>query len=58
MNSIGNFQKIFFISIVSVAKPKNIIVFACTYVLESFASFHGDFCMDLCSIDSEEAMKR
>jgi hypothetical protein len=27
-------------------------------VLEGFAPFHGDFCMDLCSIDSDEAMKR
>jgi hypothetical protein len=58
MNSIGNFKKIFVISIVSVAKPKNIVVFAFTYVLEGFAPFHGDFCMDLCSIDSDEAMKR
>ncbi len=35
------------ISVIYVAKPKNIIVFAFTYVLESFALFYGDFCMDL-----------
>ncbi len=33
--------------IISVAKTKNIVVFAFTYVLESFALFYGDFCMDL-----------
>jgi hypothetical protein len=41
MNSIDNFPKKFIISIVSVAKPKNIVVFAITYVLESFALFYG-----------------
>jgi hypothetical protein len=55
MNSIGNFpQK----CIISVAKPKNIVVFAFTYVLESFAPFSGDFFMDLYSVDSYEAMKQ
>ncbi len=44
--------------VISVAKPKNIVVFAFTYVLESFALFFGDFCMDLYSIDSDGAMKR
>ncbi len=43
---------------ISVAKPKNIVVFAFTYVLESFALFYGDFCMGLYSVASEEAMKR
>jgi hypothetical protein len=37
MNSIGNFQKIFVISIVFAAKPKNIVVFALSHVLESLA---------------------
>jgi hypothetical protein len=46
MNSIDNFQKTFVISVVSVAKPKNIVIFALTYVLESFALFYCDFCMD------------
>jgi hypothetical protein len=39
MNSIVNFQKFFFISIVSVAKQKNIIVFAFSYVLEVLSCF-------------------
>ncbi len=42
---------------ISAAKPKNIVVFAFTYVLESFALFSGDFFMDLYSVDSDEAMK-
>jgi hypothetical protein len=45
------------ISIISVAKPKNIVKFAFTYVLESFALFYSDFCMDLYSVASDEAMK-
>ncbi len=27
-------------------------------MLESFALFYGDFCMDLFCVDSDEAMKR
>jgi hypothetical protein len=27
-------------------------------VLENFALFYGDFCMDLYSVDSDEAMKQ
>jgi hypothetical protein len=27
-------------------------------VLDSFGLLYGDFCMDLCSVDSDEAMKR
>jgi capsule polysaccharide export protein KpsE/RkpR len=53
MNSIDNFQKNF-----SVAKSKNIVVFAFIFVLVSFGLFYGDFCMDLYSVDSDEAMKR
>jgi hypothetical protein len=41
-----------------VAKPKNIVVFAFTYVLEGFALFYGDFCMDLYRVDSDEVMKQ
>jgi hypothetical protein len=48
-------KKIFVISIFSVAKPKNIVVFAFTYVLGSFALFNGDFCMELYSVDNDEA---
>ncbi len=44
--------------VISVAKLKNIVVFAFTYVLESFALFFGDFCMDLYSIDNDGAKKR
>jgi hypothetical protein len=40
------------------SKAKNIVVFAFTNVLESFALFYGDFCMDLYSVASDEAMKR
>jgi hypothetical protein len=40
------------------SKAENIVVFAFTYVLESFALFYGDFCMDLFSVDSYEAMKQ
>ncbi len=58
MNSIGNFPKNSLFFVVSVAKPKNIVIFAFTYVLESFAMFYGDFCMDIYSIDSNEAKKR
>ncbi len=46
------------ISVVSVAKPKIIVIFAFTYVLESFALLNCDFCMDLYGVDSDEAMKR
>jgi hypothetical protein len=48
MNSIDNFQKEF---VFSVAKSKNIAV-------GQFGLFYGDFCMDLNSVDSDEAMKR
>jgi hypothetical protein len=58
MNSKGNFQKKIVISVISIAKPKNIVVFAFTYVLKGFALLFGDFCMDLYSVDGDEAMKR
>ncbi len=57
MNPSGNFPKNLLFFVVFVAKPKNIVVFAFTYVLESFARFFGDFCMDIYSVDSDEAMK-
>jgi hypothetical protein len=50
-------NKIFFF-IISEAKSKKIIVFAFRFVLDSFGLIYGDFCMDLCSVDSDEAMKR
>ncbi len=46
-----------FISIVSVTKPKNFVVFAFTYVLESSALLNDDFCMTSHNVDSDEAMK-
>jgi hypothetical protein len=51
-------QKKLVISVISVAKLKNIVVFGFTHVLKSFALFYGDFCIDLYSIASDEAMKR
>ncbi len=47
MICIGNSIKNSYMSVVLVAKPKNIGVFAFTYVLENFSLFYGDFCMDL-----------
>jgi hypothetical protein len=58
MNPSGNFPQNSLFFIVSVAKPKNIVVFAYPYVLDSFALFFGDFCMDIYSVDGDEAMKR
>jgi hypothetical protein len=58
MNFIDNFLKEFVFSVFSVAKLKNIVVFAFTFVLDSFDLFYGDFCMDLYSVDSDEAMKQ
>jgi hypothetical protein len=46
----------YYIFVDSVAKPKNMIIFAFTYVLESFALLYGDFCLDLYSVDSDEAL--
>ncbi len=37
---------------------KNIVVFAFTFVLDIFGLLFDDFCMDLYSVDSDEAMKR
>jgi hypothetical protein len=42
----------------SVAKLKIIVVFAFTFALDSFGLFYGDFCTDLYSLDSNEAMKQ
>jgi hypothetical protein len=55
---IGNFNKNSYISVISVAKLKNLIVFAYTFVSKSQALFNGDFCMNLYFVDSVEAMKR
>jgi hypothetical protein len=53
MNSMGNFQKKFVISVVSITKLKNIVVFAFTCVMETFAMFFGDFYMELYTVDSD-----
>jgi hypothetical protein len=58
MNPIDNFQKKFVFSVFSIAMSKNIVVFAFTFMLDSFDLFYDDFCMDLYSVDSDEAMKR
>jgi hypothetical protein len=58
MISIGNFNKISYISVISVAKLKNFVVFAYTYVSRSQELFIGNFCMNLYFVDSDEAMKR
>jgi hypothetical protein len=58
MNPSGNFPQNSLFFEASLAKPKNIIVFAFTDVLESFALFFGNFCMDIYNVDSDEAMKR
>jgi putative alpha-1,2-mannosidase len=55
---IGNFFSKSLIFVISVAKPKNFVVFAFTYVSRSPALFNVDFCMNLYSFDSDEAMKR
>ncbi len=57
MIQIGNFIKKFYISIISIAKLKNFVVFVYTYVFRSPALFNGDFCLDLYSVDGDDAMK-
>ncbi len=53
MNSIGNLKKNhYFRSFLS--KAKNFVVFALTMC---FALFHGDFCIDLNSVESGEARR-
>ncbi len=51
-------EPIICISVVSVPKLKNIVSFAFTYVMECFALYNGDFCMDFFNVDSDEAMKQ
>jgi hypothetical protein len=54
---IGNFNKNSYLSLISIGKPKNFVVFAYTYVSRSQALFNGDFCMNLYFVDSDEVMK-
>ncbi len=58
MICVGNFKQNSFIFVISVAMPKNVVVFAFTYVSRRPALFNGNFCMNLYSVDSDEAMKR
>jgi hypothetical protein len=58
MIGIGNLKKKSYISVISVAKPKNFVILAFTYVSRCPVLFNGDFCMNLYSVDSDEAMKR
>ncbi len=53
MICIGNLKKNSFIFVMSVAKLKNFVVFAFTYVSRSPALFNDDFCMNLYSVDSD-----
>jgi hypothetical protein len=57
MICVGNLKKNLFIFVISVAKPKTFVVFAFTYVPRSPALFNGDFCINLYSVDGDEAMK-
>jgi hypothetical protein len=54
MNSSGNFPKICYFR----SKAKKHCCLCLTYVLESFALFYGDLCMDLYSVDRAEALKQ
>ncbi len=60
MICIGNFNENSNISVISVAKGKlkNFVISAFTYVSRSPGLFNGDFCMNLYSVDSDEAIKR
>jgi hypothetical protein len=57
MNLIDNFpKKIRFFRIFR-SNVKKIVVFAFTFVLDIFGLFFDNFCMDLYSIDSDEARR-
>ncbi len=56
--SYGNFKKFSYLSVISIAKPKDKVVFAFIYVSESLVLLYGDFFMTSYSVDSNEAMKR
>jgi hypothetical protein len=54
---IGNFKKNLYISVISVAKPLNFVVFLNTHVSKSQAPFNGDVSMNLYFVDSDEARR-
>jgi hypothetical protein len=53
---IGIFNKNLYNSIISVAKPTDLVVFAYTYVSRSPALLYGDFCMNLYFFDTNGAL--
>jgi hypothetical protein len=55
MICFASLQKNHYISVFSVTKPKNFVVFAFTYVS---ALLNDDFCRYSHNVDSDEAMKR
>jgi hypothetical protein len=55
---IGNFNQNLYISVTSIAKPKNFVVFAYTYVSRRQDLFNGEICINSYFVDSDEAMKR
>jgi hypothetical protein len=56
---IGNFKKYLYIFVISVAKPKNFVVFAFMYTcVKKPCAVEWQFCMNLYSVDSDEAMKQ
>jgi hypothetical protein len=54
---IGNFNKNLYISVISVAKLLNFVVFLNTHVSKSRAPFNGDVSMNLYFVDSDEARR-
>jgi hypothetical protein len=52
------FIKKLYIFVIFLATPKNFVVFAFMYGSTSPALVNGDFCMNLYSVASDEAMKR
>jgi hypothetical protein len=54
MICIDNLKKMY-IFVIFLATPKNFVVSAFTYVSRSPALFDIDFCMNLYSVDSDEA---
>jgi hypothetical protein len=54
---VGSFLKNPYISVFSVAKPKNFVIFAFTYLSESSELLYSYFYMNSHSVDSNEVMK-
>ncbi len=54
---LGNFLKNPYISVIFIAKPKNLIAFAFTYVSECSELLYGSSCMNSYSVDSDDELK-